>query len=60
MKIQLTEKGALYVLTLACCTTLIATGHNSIIATVMGISVAGYFGIEVWPWPQIRMRKKGE
>lgn len=60
MKIQLTEKGALYILTLACATTLIATGHNSVIAWVMFAAVVGYFGIEVYPWPQIKTRRKGE
>lgn len=60
MKFQLTEKGLVMILTLACATTLIATGHNAIIAWVMFAAVVGYFGIEVYPWPQIKRRRKGE
>ena len=57
---RFSEKGLVMILTLACATTLIATGHNSVLTWVMFAAVVGYFGIEVYPWPQIRKRKKGE
>ena len=60
MKIQLTERGLVMLIWLSCGTTLIATGHNHVLAWTMFAAVVGYFGIEVYPWPQIKRRRKGD
>lgn len=60
MKIQLTEKGVVALVTLVSCTTLLGLGVNHVVGYSLLAVIVGYFGIEVWPLPQIRMRKKGE
>ena len=60
MKFQLTEKGLIATLTLASCTALNLAGHNGTVSYTMLAVVVGYFGIEIWPIPQITRRKKGE
>jgi len=57
MKVQVTEKGVIAIITLASCTALIATGHNGVVSYTMLAVVVGYFGIEIWPIPQITRRK---
>lgn len=60
MKLQVTEKGVVAIVTLASCTALSATGNNGVVSYTMLAVVVGYFGIEIWPIPQITRRKKGE
>lgn len=60
MKFQLTEKGLVAILTLAVCGTLIGMGNDTVIGYTLLAVIVGYFGIEVWPLPQIKTRKKGE
>lgn len=60
MKIQLTEKGAVALVTLIVCGTLLGMGVNSVVGYSLLAVIIGYFGIEVWPLPQIKLRKKGE
>ena len=60
MKILFTEKGIVALVTLVSCTTLLGLGINHVVGYSLLAVIVGYFGIEVWPLPQIRMRKKGE
>jgi len=60
MKIQLTEKGLVALVTLVSCTTLLGLGVDHVVGYSLLAVIIGYFGIEVWPLPQIKMRKKGE
>lgn len=47
MHVQVTERGFIAFATLTVCTTLILTGHDSIIGYCLLAVVAGYFGLEV-------------
>ena len=58
MKVKATDCVA--VLTIISCTTLIALGKDTIVGYSLLAVIVGYFGIETWPIPQIRARKKGE
>ena len=60
MKIQVTEKGVIAIITLGSCTAINLAGHNGVVSYTMLAVVVGYFGIEIWPIPQITRRKKGE
>lgn len=60
MKIQLSEKGLVAFTTLIVCGTLIGLGNDTVVGYTMLAVIVGYFGIEVWPLPQIKLRKKGE
>jgi len=55
MKIHFTERGIVAFTTLVCCTTLISTGHDSIIGYSLLAVIAGFFGLEV-TLPRIRKK----
>lgn len=60
MKLPITEKGIIAILTLIVCGTLLGMGKDTVIGYTLLSVVIGYFGIEIWPLPQIKARKKGE
>jgi len=57
---KITEKGLVAILALASCTVLLAMGKDTVVGFTLLAIVTGYFGIEVWPYPQIRSKKRGE
>lgn len=60
MKIQLTERGLVTFTALVVCFTLLMSGKDDVVGYSLLAVVIGYFGIEVWPIPQIRQRRKEE
>jgi hypothetical protein len=60
MKFQPSEKGVVAILTLVSCTVLLMRGIDTVVAYALLSVVFGYFGIEIWPYPQIKRRKREE
>lgn len=60
MKLPITEKAIVAILTLISCTVLLVRGIDTVVAYTLLSVVIGYFGIEIWPIPQLKKRKKGE
>ena len=60
MQIQLSEKGLVTFMALLVCGTLLGMGKDSTVGYALLAIIIGYFGIEVWPIPQITKRKKGD